>query len=59
MMHPSWFSLNIFHALILYFDALCRCSALFAVAKTRLQTLKKGEGEKNYKGIADCLMLVM
>lgn len=26
------------------------------VVKTRLQTIKKGEGEKNYKGIADCLV---
>lgn len=26
------------------------------VVKTRLQTIKKGEGEKHYKGIADCLV---
>lgn len=32
--------------------------AFVAVVKTRLQTIKKGEGEKYYKGIADCLMLV-
>src|SRR6218665_2747545 len=35
-----------------------RLFVFVAVVKTRLQTIKKGEGEKNYKGIADCLVLV-